>query len=80
MTNNRSQQGYQKQREQTQEIIDKTAGMKSVRHEDSKGRAVKSAKDVREGPDRGIDLVTKVETKNKQALSRVLNLLDKKLG
>ena len=80
MPSNRSREGYEKQRQHVQRIVDASRGMSSVRHEDSKGRPVTSGQDVREGPDGGIDLVTKVETKNKQSMSRVQNILDKKFG
>lgn len=67
----RSREGYDKQREHVQRIVDASRGMSSVQHEDSKGRPVRSAKDVKEGTDRGIDLVTTFTIRNKQALSRV---------
>jgi hypothetical protein len=54
--------------------------MSSVRHEDSKGRPITSGADVKEGPDGGIDLVTKFEAKNKQALARVQRIFNQKLG
>jgi hypothetical protein len=77
--NNRSREGYAKQREHVQRIIDASRGMSSVNHEDSKGRPITSGKDVREGPDGGIDLVTNIEAKNRQALSRVQRIFDEKL-
>ncbi len=82
MSNNRSRsdEGYEKQRQHVQRIIDASRGMRSVRHEDSKGRPVHSGDDVRKGPDGGIDLVTTFEAKNKQALSRVKNRFNAKLS
>lgn len=80
MPSNRSREGYDKQRQHVQRIVDASQGMSSVRHEDSKGRPVTSGQDVREGPDGGIDLVTKFGAKNKQALSRVQRIFNTKLG
>jgi hypothetical protein len=76
--NNRSEEGYERQRQHVARILKAGEGMASVRHKDSKGRAVTNADDVRKGPDGGIDLVTEFEAKNKQALSRVQNIFNKK--
>ena len=79
MASNRSRDGYERQRQQVQRILDASQGMSSIRNEDSKGRPVKSVKDVREGPDGGIDLVTKFKARNKQALPRVQHIFNRKL-
>ncbi len=80
MASNRSREGYERQRQHVQRILDASQGMSSVRNKDSKGRPVTHVEDVREGPDGGIDLVTEFEAKNKQAISRVQNKINKKLG
>ncbi len=82
MTGNRrssSKEGYERQRQHVERILKASQGMESVRHKDSRGRAVTKVEDVRKGPDGGIDLVTEFEAKNKQALSRVKNLFNKRL-
>lgn len=73
------QQGYDKQREHVQRIVDATKGMKSVRHTDSKERPIRSGADVKEGADGGHDLVTTLTTKNKQSMSRVQKIFEKKV-
>ena len=80
MASNRSREGIARQRHHAQRILNASEGMSSVRNKDSKGRPVTSVEDVREGPDGGIDLVTEFEAKNKQALSRVQGIFNKKLG
>ena len=72
-------EGYDKQREHVQRIVDATKGMKSVRHTDLKGRPVRSKADVTEGADGGIDLVTTLTAKNKQAMSRVQKIFNEKV-
>jgi hypothetical protein len=78
--NSPSAKGYAKQREITQRIIDASQGMSSVSHEDSKGRPITSASDVKMGPDGGIDMITTFTARNKQALSRVKRCFDSKVG
>jgi len=72
-------EGYDKQREHVQRIVDATKSMKSVQHTDSKGRPIRSAADVKEGADGGIDLITTLITRNKQAMSRVQKLFEEKV-
>lgn len=79
MSNNRSREGYEKQREWTDRILKASAGSKSITHEDGKGRPVTSIDDVRQGSDMGIDLVTNLTTLNKQANARVRNGFEAKL-
>jgi hypothetical protein len=79
MSNRRSREGYEKQREHTRKILNASEGMNSITHTDSRGRPITSEDDIREGPDGGIDLITTFETKNKQSMSRVKNKFEKKL-
>ena len=79
MSSNRSNEGYAKQREWTDRILKASAGSKSITHEDGKGRPIKTVEDVRHGSDMGIDLVTNISTKNKQAAARVRNAFEAKL-
>jgi hypothetical protein len=79
MSSNRSKEGYAKQREWTERILKASAGSKSITHEDGKGRPVRSVDDVRHGSDMGIDLVTNISAKNKQATARVRNAFEAKL-
>jgi hypothetical protein len=81
LTNRRSsrKEGYDKQREHSQRIVDATKSMKSVQHTDSKGRPIRSGADVKEGADGGIDLVTTVTTKNKQSMSWVKKIFEDKV-
>jgi len=72
-------EGYDKQREHVQRIVDVTKSMESVHHTDSKGRPMRSGADVKEGPDGGHDLVTTLTTKNKQAMSRVKKIFEEKV-
>ena len=72
-------EGYDKQREHVQRIVDATKSMKSVRHTDSKGRLIRSGADVREGADGGHDMVTIVTAKNRQAMSRVQKIFEEKV-
>jgi hypothetical protein len=79
MSSNRSKEGYAKQREWTDRILKASAGSNSITHEDGKGRPVRSVDDVRHGSDMGIDLVTIISAKNKQATARVRNAFEAKL-
>jgi hypothetical protein len=79
MSSNRSKEGYAKQREWTDRILKASAGSKSITHEDGKGRPVRTVDDVRYGSDMGIDLVTNISAKNKQATARVRNRFEKRL-
>ncbi len=79
MSDNRSKEGYAKQREWTRLILEASAGSKSITHADGRGRPVKTVDDVRHGSDMGIDLVTTISTKNKQAASRVKSRFEAKL-
>lgn len=79
MSSNRSAEGYAKQREWTGRILKASAGSKSITHEDGKGRPVRTVDDVRHGSDMGIDLVTNISAKNKQATARVRNRFEKRL-
>jgi hypothetical protein len=79
MSSNRSKEGYAKQREWTDRILKASAGSNSITHEDGKGRPVRSVDDVRHGSDMGIDLVTNISAKNKQATARVRNAFEAKL-
>ena len=79
MSSNRSKEGYARQREWTENILIASRGSKSITHEDGKGRPVRSADDVRHGSDRGVDLVTTISAKNKQAIAKVKNAFEAKL-
>ncbi len=76
---NSRKQGYEYQREQTRRILEASRGMKSISHEDSKGRPILAVTDICEGPDAGIDLRTRIGAKSQQALSRVRNRFEAKL-
>lgn len=79
MSGNRSKEGYAKQREWTDRILNASAGSNSITHEDGKGRPVRTVDDVRHGSDMGIDLITNISTKNKQSKARVKNAFEAKL-
>jgi hypothetical protein len=79
MSTNRSKEGYAKQREWTERILKASEGSKSISHEDGRGRPVRTVDDVRHGADMGIDLVTRVSAKSKQATARVRNAFEAKL-
>jgi hypothetical protein len=79
MSGNRSKEGYARQREWTQRILQASEGSKSITHEDFAGRPVRSVDDIPYGADRGIDLVTNITAKNKQAAARVRNAFNAKL-
>ena len=74
-----SKQGYERQREFTGLILKASEGLSGITHEDSKGRPIRSAIDVRHGPDMGIDMETTIEAKNNQALSRKRNIFNARL-